>query len=108
MSQVSTLLTQAPNSKAVEGTKEESKYSYVSQHLEGLTDPQGVQYPFISIVMIGFLATIGGAQGWEDMENYGISHEPWLSKLLPLPQGIPKADTYRRLFQRLSATAWTY
>jgi predicted transposase YbfD/YdcC len=55
--------------------------------------------------MIGFLAIIGGAQGWEDMETYGISHEPWLSKLLPLPNGIPKADTYRRLFQRLSPKA---
>lgn len=77
-------------------------------HFEDLTDPrgkQGVLHPFISIVMIALLATIGGAQGWSDIETYGVSHESWLSNFLALPFGIPSSDTYRRLFERISPTA---
>lgn len=47
-----------------------------AEHFEDLTDPrgsQGVLHPFISIVMIALLATIGGAKGWEDIEIYGVS-----------------------------------
>ncbi|MBE9048794.1 ISAs1 family transposase [Pleurocapsales cyanobacterium LEGE 10410] len=78
------------------------------EHFEELTDPrgkQGVLHPFMSIVMIALLATIGGAKGWEDIETYGVSHEVWLSSFLALPFGIPRADTYRRLFERISPTA---
>jgi len=56
--------------------------------------------------MIALLATIGGAKGWEDIETYGVSHESWLSEFLALPYGVPSADTYRRLFERISPTAF--
>ena len=55
--------------------------------------------------MIALLATIGGAKGGEDIEIYGVSHENWLSNFLNLPFGIPTADTYRRLFERISPKA---
>jgi predicted transposase YbfD/YdcC len=80
-----------------------------SKHFENLTDPRGakgVLHPFLSIVMIALLATIAGAKGWEDIETYGVSHESWLSEFLALPFGIPSADTYRRLFERISPTAF--
>ena len=76
-------------------------------HFENLVDPrgkQGVVHPFTSM-MIALLATISGAKGWEDIEIYGISHESWLSSFLALPFGIPSADTYRRLFERISPEA---
>lgn len=81
----------------------------LASHFKDLEDPrgkQGVLHPFISIVMIALLATIGGAKGWSDLEIYGMSHESWLSSFLPLPFGIPSADTYRRLFERISPTAF--
>lgn len=77
-------------------------------HFSCLDDPrgaQGVQHPFLSIVMIALLATIGGAQGWEDIEVYGESHQRWLSSFLALPFGLPCADTYRRLFERIDPAA---
>ena len=77
-------------------------------HFEDLADPrgkQGVLHPFTSIVMIALLATISGAKGWEDIEIYGVSHEKWLSSFLALPFGIPSADTYRRLFEKISPKA---
>ena len=73
-----------------------------------LSDPRGrkgVEHPFLSIVMIAILATIGGATGWEDIETYGESHEQWLSSFLALPHGIPHADTYRRVFERIDPGA---
>ena len=79
-----------------------------AEHFENLSDPrgkQGILHPFMSIVMIAILATIGGAKGWEDIEIYGVSHEYWLSSFLSLPFGIPTADTYRRLFEKISPTA---
>jgi hypothetical protein len=84
-------------------------HQQLAHHFEDLHDPrgkQGVLHPFISIVMIALLATIGGAQGWEDIETYGVSHQCWLSSFLPLPFGIPSADTYRRLFEKISPTAY--
>jgi predicted transposase YbfD/YdcC len=79
-----------------------------AEHFENLTDPrgkQGILHPFMSIVMIAILATIGGAKGWEDIEIYGVSHEHWLSSFLNLPFSIPTADTYRRVFEKISPQA---
>lgn len=69
-----------------------------------LKDPrgrQGREHAFLSIVLIAILATIGGARGWEDIEVYAESHQVWLETFLDLKHGIPKADTYRRVFERI-------
>ena len=50
-------------------------------------------------------AVIAGAQGWEELENYGISKQPWLAEFLELPNGIPSDDTFRRVFERIKPEA---
>ena len=57
------------------------------------------------ILVIAILAVIGGAEGWEDIENYGIAKQEWLSEFLELPYGIPSDDTFRRLFERINPIA---
>ncbi|MEG4501967.1 transposase family protein [Microcoleus sp. F10-C6] len=48
------------------------------------------------ILIIGILSAIAlGGNGWEDMENYGVSKGEWLEQFLALPGGIPSADTFR-------------
>jgi predicted transposase YbfD/YdcC len=92
-------------SKLASATDFEQVHQRLADNFKELQDPrgkQGVLHPFISIVMIALLATIGGATGWEDIETYGVSHHSWLSSFLQLPFGIPSADTYRRLFERIS------
>jgi predicted transposase YbfD/YdcC len=72
---------------------------------KNLKDPrgrQGCEHAFLSIVLIAILATIGGATGWEDIEVYAESHQAWLETFLDLKNGIPKADTYRRVFERIN------
>ncbi|MEH2127081.1 DUF4268 domain-containing protein [Nostoc sp.] len=69
----------------------------MADNFKDLQDPrgkQGVFHPFISIVMIGLLTTIGGATGWEDIETYGVSHHSWPSSFLQLSFEILSADTY--------------
>lgn len=75
---------------------------------EELEDPRGLQgreHAFLSIVLIAILATIGGATGWEDIELYAQSHQVWLESFLDLSNGIPHADTYRRVFERVQPEA---
>jgi predicted transposase YbfD/YdcC len=48
--------------------------------------------------MIAILAVIAGAEGWDDIELYAESHRAWLEDLLELKNGVPHADTYRRVF----------
>ncbi len=54
------------------------------------------------ILIIAILSVIAGANGWEDMENYGLSKYEWLEQFLALPEGIPSADTFRRVFERIN------
>ncbi|BDI18071.1 hypothetical protein ANSO36C_57050 [Nostoc cf. commune SO-36] len=54
------------------------------------------------ILIIAILSVIAGANGWEDMENYGLSKYEWLEQFLALPEGIPSADTFRRVFEEES------
>lgn len=66
-----------------------------------LEDPRGKQgreHDFLSIVMIAILAVIAGAEGWDDIELYAESHQQCLEELLELKNGVPHADTYRRVF----------
>lgn len=54
------------------------------------------------ILIIGILSVIAGGRGWEDMENYGQSKYDWLKEFLDLSWGIPSADTFRRVFERIN------
>ena len=54
------------------------------------------------ILIIGILSVIAGGKGWEDMENYGLSKYDWLEQFLALPESIPSADTFRRVFEPIN------
>lgn len=54
------------------------------------------------IITIAILAVIAGAQGWEDIEEYGLNKKEWLLTFLELPFGIPSPDTFRRVFEKIN------
>ena len=86
---------------------EQVQQQWVSQ-FQDLEDPRGLQgqeHAFLSIVLIAILAAIGGAMGWDDIELYAVSHQPWLGTFLDLRNGVPYADTYRRVFERVNPEA---
>ena len=57
------------------------------------------------ILVIAILAVIAGAEGWEDIENYGYAKQRWRSDFLELPHGIPSDDTWGRVFERIDPQA---
>jgi predicted transposase YbfD/YdcC len=74
-------------------------------YLQDIPDPRvsrTQKHLLTDILVIAILAVIAGAKGWEDMENYGLSKQSWLSEFLELPNGIPSDDTFRRVFERIN------
>ena len=57
-----------------------------------------IDYPLVEIILITFLAVLGGASTWLQVEDFGRVKAGWLKKFLPLKNGIPSHDTFRRVF----------
>lgn len=78
------------------------------EHFGEIKDPRverTKKHQLQEILVIAILAIIAGAQGWEDIENYGISKQTWLQEFLALPNGIPSDDTFRRVFEFIDPEA---
>ena len=79
--------------------------SSFQDHFASLTDPRCPHAPnqrhqLIDMLVIAVWAVICGADGWEDIEEYGKAQAEWFAQLLDLPQGIPGHDTFRRVLAR--------
>lgn len=59
------------------------------------------QHKLIDILAIGVCAIISGAKGWEEMEEFGKSRKEWLEGFLEIKNGIPSADTFRRVISKV-------
>lgn len=64
------------------------------------------QHLLIDILCLAVIAVIGGAEGWEDIEEFGKQKRDWLKKYLRLPNGIPSHDTISRVFRRIKPEAF--
>jgi len=51
-----------------------------------------------SILLIGIIAVICGAQTWNEIEQYALAKEDFLRSFLKLDNGIPSHDTFNRVF----------
>ena len=59
------------------------------------------QHLLSDVLTLAVLAVIAGAEGWEDIEEFGHSKHVWLEQYLSLPNGIPSHDTISRVFRAL-------
>lgn len=76
---------------------------------ESLEDPRmenKCRHELLDIIIIAVCATIANGDGWDDIALYGESKAAWLQQWLSLPNGIPSADTFRRVFEHLDAVAF--
>jgi predicted transposase YbfD/YdcC len=76
---------------------------------EDLPDPRVVgrcEHKLVEIILIAICAVLSGAEGWEDIEEFGQSKAGWLKQFLTLENGIPSHDTFRRVFSLLDAAAF--
>lgn len=55
--------------------------------------PAKISYPFYDVLFLTVCAVIGGAQGWEDIEDFGEVHLAWLQDKGLFLNGIPVHDT---------------
>lgn len=55
----------------------------------------------LDILALGLCAVIAGAEGWEEIEDFGQDHFAWFNGFLGLPNGIPSHDTIARVFSAL-------
>jgi hypothetical protein len=80
--------------------------SLFQDHFASLSDPHSFHAPnlrhdLIDILVIAVYAVICGAEGWEDIEDYGHAQAEWFTEVLDLPHGIPGHDTFRRVLSPL-------
>jgi len=80
--------------------------SSFQEHFASLSDPRSFHAPnqrheLIDLLVIAVCAVICGAEGWEDIEEYGQAQADWFAEVLDLPNGIPGHDTFRRVLSRL-------
>ena len=73
-----------------------------------LPDPRvagRTDHDLLDIVVLALCAVMSGAEGWDDIEDWGREREAWLRRYLRLRNGIPGHDTIRRVFEAISPQA---
>lgn len=58
------------------------------------------------ILVIATCAVIAGADGWDQIAEYGRRKEGFFRRFLELPGGIPSHDTFNRVFAKLDPDAF--
>ena len=75
------------------------------KQFRGLEDPRvegRTDHDLLDILVLSLCGVMAGAQGWDDIEDWGRGQEGWLRQYLRLRNGIPSHDTIRRVFEALS------
>ncbi|MEJ1970213.1 MAG: ISAs1 family transposase [Rhizomicrobium sp.] len=75
---------------------------------ELLPDPRAgnSRHDLSEVLFIAFLATLCGATGCVDMEDFGLAKEPLLRGFLMLKHGIPSHDTFSAVFRMIDPKAF--
>lgn len=63
------------------------------------------RHKLIDILFLCMVAVVCGAEGWEEIEDFGNDREDWLRQYLPFDNGIPGHDTIARVMSRLNPSA---
>jgi len=80
----------------------------IPRAFENMPDPRrnNARHKLIDILTIAMFAVICGADGWEDIAEYGRAKLSWLKTFLELPHGIPSHDTFGDVFAKLRPEAF--
>ena len=73
-------------------------------HFHALEDPRSAinrRHPLVSVVVIAIMAVLAGASGPTSVADWARMKEEFLLELLPLPNGIPRKDVFRRVLMML-------
>jgi len=77
------------------------------QVIDNIVDPRTrhCDYPLREILFIAAVAYLCDAESYEDIATFGRAQFKWFRQFIPLKNGIPSHDTFRRVFMLLKPTA---
>ena len=78
-------------------------------HFAELEDPRSeinLRHPLVSVVVIALMAVLAGASGPTAIAKWALIKESLLKALLPLPNGVPRKDVFRRVLATLQPDAF--
>ena len=74
------------------------------QHsIEQLDDPRtgSCDYPLAEILFVAIIAVLCGSESDQDIATFGEAQINWFRQFMPMKNGIPSHDTFRRIFMLL-------
>ena len=77
-------------------------------YFDELEDPRDTvnrKHPLVSVVIIAMLAVLSGAGGPTAIARWAALKAEFLARVLPLPNGIPRKDVFRRVLMLLRPAA---
>jgi len=78
-------------------------------HFAELEDPRSEinrRHPLVSVVVIALMAVLAGASGPTGIAKWALLKRDLLNRLLPLPNGVPRKDVFRRVLATLQPGAF--
>lgn len=81
----------------------------VARHFADLEDPRSEinrLHPLTSVLVIAVLAVLAGANGPTAIAEWAKRKEDLLLEVLPLPNGLPRKDVFRRVLSTLNPVAF--
>ncbi|MFA0088740.1 ISAs1 family transposase [Vibrio sp. 10N.261.51.F12] len=76
------------------------------EHISVIRDPRQswkIEHTLADIIFLMVAAVIAGAEGWEDIEDFGEDNLEWLRQYGDFINGIPVHDTIARVINLISA-----
>jgi predicted transposase YbfD/YdcC len=78
-------------------------------YFDQLEDPRDTinrKHPLVSVVVIAMMAVLGGAAGPTAIARWAALKAGLLTQVLPLPNGVPRKDVFRRVLSLLQPAAF--
>ena len=85
-----------------------SPIDLIRGHFASLPDPRvdrTKHHELMDILIIALCAAIAGADGWVQVEEFGLAKLEFFRSFLKLPNGIPSHNTFGRVFEMLDSQA---
>lgn len=79
------------------------------EQLQQLPDPRvrgRCEHDLVDVLVIGLCCLLCGGEGFNDMEDFGMAKRKWFRTFLRLRSGVPKHDTFNRVFAALKPEAF--
>ena len=81
----------------------------VADYFQDMEDPRSEinrRHPLPSVIAISLMAVLAGASGPTAIAAWASDKQEFLRQALPLPNGVPRKDVYRRVLQMLNPQAF--